>query len=85
MNPSTRTAGRFGQLLSGLSTRNLMFIAGALFLIDLAVFDPLPFIDEILLAGLTILLARYSSRRGGEEPAAEPGPFKPPAKDVTPH
>ncbi|MEO1365541.1 MAG: DUF6116 family protein [Acidobacteriota bacterium] len=82
MNRTTKTAGRFGQLLGGLSTRNLMFLAGALFLIDLAIFDPLPFVDEILLAGLTILLARYSNRHQQTEP--EPGPFKPPPKDVTP-
>ncbi|MEO1082796.1 MAG: DUF6116 family protein [Acidobacteriota bacterium] len=82
MNPTVKTAGRFGQLLGGLSTRHLMFIAGALFLVDLAIPDPLPFIDEILLAGLTIMLARFSSRHQETEP--EPGPFKPPPKDVTP-
>ncbi|MEM8994669.1 MAG: DUF6116 family protein [Acidobacteriota bacterium] len=82
MNRTTKTAGRFGQLLGGLSTRNLMVLAGALFLVDLAIFDPLPFVDEILLAGLTILLARYSSRNQETEP--EPGPFKPPPKDITP-
>ena len=77
--------GKFGQLLGGLSTRTLMFIAGGLFLLDLMVMDPIPFVDEIALAGLTILLARWSSRRAEPEPFPNDGPrSKPPPKNVTP-
>lgn len=80
MNPTRNIGAKIGRFLGDLSTRNLAFIAGALFLLDLAIIDPLPFIDEILLAGLTILLARFSSRR--QEP--DLGSTKPPPKDVTP-
>lgn len=82
MKKPASSPGKVGQMLGGLSTRTLMFIAGGLFLLDLAVMDPIPFLDEILLAGLTILLARWSSRRIEPEPQAQAP--KPPPKNVTP-
>ncbi|HUO87044.1 MAG TPA: DUF6116 family protein [Thermoanaerobaculia bacterium] len=55
----------------------LFALVATLFVVDLAVPDVVPFIDEILLGLLTLLLARLKDRRGekGEEPRL---------KDVTP-
>jgi hypothetical protein len=52
----------------------LFLILGLLFLIDLVLPDPIPLIDEILLAVLTFIAASFTTR--GE---ADPEP-----RDVTP-
>jgi hypothetical protein len=52
----------------------LFLILGGLFLVDLVIPDPIPLVDELLLAVLTFLAATLTVR---EEP-------KPPPKDVTP-
>ncbi len=57
----------------------LLALAGSLFVLDLVIPDPLPFIDEIVLGIITLLIARWQSRR--KEPPAAP---KPPPKNVTP-
>lgn len=82
--------GTLRGMLGGFSTRALLIVVGSLFAIDLVVVDPLPFIDEIVLGAMTLLLARWSMRRGetdGESGASyenpAPGP-KPPPKNVTP-
>ncbi len=62
-----------------LKSPTLLFVVGGLFLIDLLIFDAIPFVDEIILGILTILIARWKTRR--VEPAAAP---KPPPKNVTP-
>ena len=46
------------RFLSSLRSWQLVILAGLLLLIDLVVPDPLPFVDEALLAVLTYLLAR---------------------------
>jgi hypothetical protein len=52
----------FWPLLSRLGSRTLMTVCAILFVIDLVIPDPVPFLDEIILGVGTILLAR---RRGG--------------------
>ena len=52
----------FWPLLSKLGSRTLVTLCAGLFLIDLMVPDPLPFVDEIVLAVTTIILARRRGR-----------------------
>ena len=58
---------RFRRWLEGLRFPFLLLIAGALFLVDLFVPDAIPFVDEALLAVLTIVLARLRRKpsKGG--------------------
>ena len=51
-------------LLAKLGSRTLVTLCAVLFVIDLLVPDPLPFVDELILGAATIMLAR---RRGGGE------------------
>lgn len=46
------------RFLSSLQSWQLALLAALLLLVDLVVPDPLPFVDEALLAVLTYLLAR---------------------------
>ena len=48
----------FWPLLSRLGSRTLVTLCAILFVIDMLVPDPLPFLDEIILAVATIILAR---------------------------
>jgi hypothetical protein len=52
----------------------LFLILGGLFLVDLLVPDPVPLVDEILLAVLTFIAATFTTRK-----EAEPEP-----RDITP-
>ena len=49
--------------LSRLRSWQLFLVAGVLFVGDLLVPDPLPFIDEIMLGLMTLVLARWKGRR----------------------
>ena len=46
------------RILDRLGSWQLAALAAALFVVDLAIPDPLPFLDETLLGVLTYLLAR---------------------------
>ncbi len=59
----------------------LFAIAASLFFIDLLIPDLIPFIDEILLGLLTLLLGSMQTKPA--VPGEAPGE-KPPVKDVTP-
>ena len=48
-----------GRFLSSLRSWQLVLLAALLVLADLLIPDPLPFVDELLLAVLTYLLARW--------------------------
>ena len=52
----------------------LFLVLGGLFLVDLVVPDPIPLVDELLLAVLTFIAATFRTRR-------EPSP---PPRDITP-
>ena len=49
--------------LSRLRSWQLFVVAGALFVVDLLVPDPIPFIDEIMLGLTTLITARWKRRR----------------------
>ena len=53
----------------------LFLILGGLFLVDLVVPDPIPLVDEILLAVLTFIVATFSAR---QEVDPEPRDITPP-------
>lgn len=71
-----------GSLISRFASKlkypQLFFVTLTLFLIDLVVPDLFPFLDEILLGLLTILLGSWADDRGVDDVR------KPPVKDVTP-
>ena len=46
------------RFLSRLATPRLFLLAAVLLAIDLVVFDPVPLLDEVLLAILTLIFAR---------------------------
>lgn len=70
-SPLTALVQRF---LPRLKYPYLFLILGGLFLADLVVPDPIPLIDELLLATLTFFAASFRTRR--EE--------NPPPRDITP-
>ena len=67
--------GLIGRLLSGMRFPGLFLIVAGLFLIDLVVPDFIPFIDEIILGGLTIMLGMIREKRrssGASDASGEP-------------
>ena len=74
-----RLTEKIKQVAERLKSSHLFLIVAGLFVLDLVILDPLPFIDEIILFIVTVLIARWQTRR--EEP---PAPPKPPPKNVTP-
>lgn len=70
-SPLTALIQRF---LPRLRYPYLFLILGGLFLVDLVVPDPIPLVDELMLAMLTFIAATFTTRR--EE--------VPPPKDITP-
>jgi Family of unknown function (DUF6116) len=69
---------RLQRFAGELKSSTLLLVVTTLFVVDLVIPDPLPFVDEIVLGLLTILIARWRERRR-QPPAA-----KPPPKNVTP-
>jgi hypothetical protein len=80
--PSALGAGLLSRFLTRITTHKLALIVGVLFLFDFITPDPIPFIDEIVLGLLTLLLARWQGRHSEPEPAPSVG--RQPLKDVTP-
>jgi hypothetical protein len=76
------TRGLIRTLLGSFGARlrfpQLFGIAATLFLVDLLIPDLIPFIDEILLGLLTLLLGSL------QEKPTVPAVEKPPVKDITP-
>ncbi len=70
---------RLQRFAGQLKSSTLLLLVTSLFVLDLVIPDPLPFVDEIVLGLMTILIARWQSRRAEPKP-----PPKPPPKDVTP-
>lgn len=85
-NQSPRDGNRSGGNKGGLpnffevlDSKYLLVLVTALFFFDLAMPDPFPFVDEIVLGGLALLIARWQNR-----PKVRPEPArKPPSKNVT--
>ena len=74
-------AGFLSRFLTKVSTHKLAAVVGVLFFLDFITPDPIPFIDELVLGMLTLLLARWQGRH------VDPGPTasgRPPVKNVTP-
>lgn len=69
--------GLFQSFAARLRFPQLFFLTAGLFLLDLLIPDLVPFVDEVLLGLLTLLLGNLRSERGVEEE-------QPPMKDVTP-
>ncbi len=67
-----------GRFASRLKYPQLFFVTLTLFLLDLIIPDLFPFVDEILLGLLTVLLGSWADDRGRNDVR------KPPIKDVTP-
>ncbi len=55
--------GFIRRFLSGLSFPKLFLLLSGLFLLDLAVPDMIPFLDEIFLGTLTVLFGIWKDRR----------------------
>ena len=66
------------RLLPGMRYPYLFLILAALFLVDLVIPDPIPLVDEILLAILTFIAATFTTRN---EPDPEPRDITPPEDD----
>ena len=77
---SSKSPTVVGQFLDKLKSSQLLMLLTGLFVLDLFILDPLPFVDEIILGGLTVLAARWKMRGS----KTEPPPDKPPPKNVTP-
>jgi hypothetical protein len=52
----------FWPFLAKLGSRTLLALCAMLFVIDLLVPDPLPFVDELILGVTTLLLARRRNK-----------------------
>ena len=62
MAVETPTQSVIARFLGGLATPRLFLMAAALLGLDLLIPDVIPFVDEALLAILTLLFARKKSR-----------------------
>lgn len=76
------------RLLGRMRFPQLFLLAGALFVADLLLVDPVPFLDELLLGLLTLMLARWQDKdsdptQDATKPRGEQA-GKPPTKNVTP-
>lgn len=65
----TRIKNRIVRWLDSLRFPTLLLVAALLLLVDLFVPDVVPFVDEILLALVTVLLARIKRRPDDRRPS----------------
>ena len=75
VRPSSPITALVSRLIPGIRYPWLVAILAGLFAIDLVVPDPVPFLDEVVLAVLTFLLASWRTRQDDE---------RPPPRDITP-
>jgi hypothetical protein len=80
MSTTSNQVGKtiFTRWVSRLRFPQLFTFTAALFLVDFLVPDMIPFLDEILLAAATLLLANLKDKDTPQETE------KPPEKDITP-
>ena len=74
--PTSPVAALVTRLIPGIRYPWLFAILAGLFAVDLVTPDPIPFLDEVVLAVLTFLAASWRTRGRDDE--------RPPPKDVTP-
>jgi hypothetical protein len=60
-----------GSLVGRLRYPWVFVLLGVLFAVDLVVPDPIPFIDEVILALLTFLVGSWRTRRKAAPPTVE--------------
>lgn len=58
--------GFLQRIAGGLRSSHLAALLAALFVVDLVIVDPLPFVDEAVLALLALLASRWATRRETE-------------------
>jgi len=86
-DPETlRKRGIIQKLLGRLNLRfpGLFALLAAVTLLDFLIPDPIPFIDEIVLAILTMIFALWKERRTTVVPTATGGPPLPPVRPPLP-
>ncbi|MEN8175012.1 MAG: DUF6116 family protein [Pseudomonadota bacterium] len=64
-------SGALLKYAAGLRFKQLFFLSGALFLLDVLIPDLIPFADELLLGLLTLLFGAWRKGRTTEEAAEE--------------
>ncbi|MEM7351949.1 MAG: DUF6116 family protein [Acidobacteriota bacterium] len=79
MDSSSGFLGTLRRLGQRLKSSQLLMLVSSLFVLDLLIPDPIPFVDEIILGILAILVGRWQERR-----ATPPESSKPPPKNITP-
>ena len=86
-SPETlRRRGIIQRLLGGLNLRfpGLFALLALVTLVDLVVPDFIPFVDEIVLALLTLIFGLWKERREASKPAAGGPPLPPAAPPLPP-
>ena len=78
--PQGMVGALVAQFASRLRFPQLFAFTGTLFLLDMLIPDLIPFIDEMMLGLLTIMLGMWRK----ESPKVEENLPKPPVKDITP-
>jgi len=72
--------GLLGRLTANMRFPQLFAFTGTLFVLDVLVPDLIPFVDELLLGLLTLMLATWRKERPSPPTQVE----KPQEKDITP-
>lgn len=65
--PASAASGWLTRWASGLRFPTLLAVIGSLFALDLFIPDLIPFVDEVLLGLLTVLLAALRKRKAKAE------------------
>lgn len=60
------------QFAGGLRFRQLFLVTAALFLLNLIIPDPIPFLDEVILGMLALLFASWKRNDVQKRPPADP-------------
>ena len=58
-------------MLSRLGSGTLVVLCALLFVVDLVIPDPVPFVDELLLGAATLLLSRWRQRAVSERAVSD--------------
>ncbi|MBI5443459.1 MAG: hypothetical protein HY900_19890 [Deltaproteobacteria bacterium] len=81
-----RRRGIIQRLLGGMNLRfpGLFALLAAVFVLDVLIPDFIPFVDEIILAILTMIFGLWKERRTTVVTTAKSGPMLPPAQPPLP-